>query len=226
MLWPKIIWAVSSLFNDGTVRKQMQPFELKLQIVRKQGLWQKTFMKVTQLGRTAISFKPCHPPCSDSEVRGGWVLILTTCWWTGTTSTRPSDCAQREVSSDVHRWSAHSFSWRIMNSGAFSPLLWWRQLTQYNADLYVSTGLDHRMPRHVVKPCFWKRLAFALAQSKAGVGGHHSTPWGSKQNKAVKEGWILCLSECWARTLVPSCPQTRTHIIGSPASRVFGLWVD
>lgn len=154
--------------------------------------------------------------------------ILTTCWGTGTTSTHPSHCAQREVSSDLHGWSAHGYSWRIMNSGAFSPLLWSRQLTQYDDDLYVSTWLDHRMPRHVVKPCFWKRLAFALAQgikqeALPRVGGHHSFPRGSKQNKTVQEGWILSLTVCMlSEDISPLLPSDQDSHHWFPC--FLGLW--
>lgn len=154
-------------------------------------------------------------------MRGGWVLILTTCWWTGTTSTRPSGlCTERSSQTSTGDpppqllLENYTLGLSALCCGEGS---WPSIMLTFTCQLDSTTGC----------PGMWwnpvsGRLAFALAQSKAGVGGHHSTAWGSKQNKAVKEGRILCLSECWARTLVPSCPQTRTHIIGSLCFS--GLW--
>ena len=133
-------------------------------------------------------------------VAGSW--FLSTCWWTGTTSTRPSHYAQREVSSDVHRWSSTAALgefWILGLSALCHGQSNWPSIMMTFMCQLDSTPGCPGMWWNPVSGCFWKRLAFALAQSKA--GGHPQCGWVPfnplrVQTEQNSERRLNSLSEC------------------------------
>lgn len=179
-------------------------------------------MKVTQLGRYShLQLKPCHPPCSDSEVR-----------WLGPDPDHDADGQglPQLAPLTVHREKSPQTSTGDPPTASLGEL-WILGLSalccgEGMTSIMLTTACQLDSKPQDAQACgetlFLEEISICIGtECKAGWVGTIQPPEGPNRTKRWKKVEFSVLSECWARTLVPSCPQTRTHIIGFCFS---GLW--